>query len=90
MIDGRTGLLVPHGDVEALAAAIGRVLTDADLRKTLGEGAREFAQRFSWDRSADETEAHLATVLETVAVARRQGPATHSLQENSRSITRRS
>ena len=36
---GRTGLLVPVGDVGAFAAATGRLLTDAGLRQRLGQAA---------------------------------------------------
>jgi glycosyltransferase involved in cell wall biosynthesis len=38
--DGVTGLLVPPRDPAALAAAIGRALDDAALRRSLGENAR--------------------------------------------------
>lgn len=40
--DGETGLLVPPGDVEALANALQRVITDSALRSRLGENARAF------------------------------------------------
>jgi glycosyltransferase involved in cell wall biosynthesis len=39
--DGRSGLLVPPDDVEALVAALRRVLADAALRAQLGAAARE-------------------------------------------------
>ena len=38
--DGRSGLLVPVGDVDGLAAAIERVVTDPTTAATLGENAR--------------------------------------------------
>jgi len=60
---GRSGLLVPHGKVTALAAAMRRVALDADLRRRLQEGAVRFASCFSWDKSAAATEAHLEEVL---------------------------
>jgi len=65
VVDGSTGFLVPHGDVEALADRLTRLLTDAGLRERLGREARAFAERFSWDRAAEQTEAHLEQVLES-------------------------
>ncbi|MBM3205009.1 glycosyltransferase family 4 protein [Candidatus Uhrbacteria bacterium] len=49
-----TGFLVPPKDVEALAAAIKQLLSDAPMRRTFGERGRALAQeRFSWDRHLD-------------------------------------
>lgn len=46
--DQVNGLLVPPGDVEALAAAFSRLLTDITLRRRIGEQARAtVAERFS-------------------------------------------
>ena len=61
--DGITGLLVPHGDAPALAAAMARLATDRDLAAQLGRGALEFSAPFTWERAADETEAHLLRVI---------------------------
>jgi glycosyltransferase involved in cell wall biosynthesis len=44
--DGVTGLLVPPRDPAALAAAIGRVLDDAGLRRSLGDNARAASTRY--------------------------------------------
>jgi len=38
--DGRTGMLVPPRDAEAMAAALCTLLDDASLRRALGEGGR--------------------------------------------------
>ena len=43
--DGRSGLLVPPGDSEALAAALARVLDDSGLRESLAAAGRERAER---------------------------------------------
>ena len=64
VVHGETGFLVPHGDIEALAGRLQELLEDAALRRRLGQAARAFAERFSWERAADATEAHLAGVLE--------------------------
>jgi glycosyltransferase involved in cell wall biosynthesis len=50
-----TGLLVRHGDREALRGAMERLVSDEALRARLREGALRFAGRFSWERCADET-----------------------------------
>ncbi len=61
--DGETGLLVPYGDLDALAAALIRVLGDGELRQRLGAGALGFAREFTWDRTADAARALAAEVL---------------------------
>jgi len=61
--DGETGILVPHGDVAALQAALLALATDAALRERLAAGARAFAQSLSWERAAAETEAHLEAAV---------------------------
>ncbi|MBI3910943.1 MAG: glycosyltransferase [Armatimonadetes bacterium] len=43
--DGRTGYLVPPGDADALAERLGQLAADADLRRRLGEAARERIRR---------------------------------------------
>jgi glycosyltransferase involved in cell wall biosynthesis len=62
VVNGETGYLVRHGDVAALADRIRRLVEDPALRDTLGRQALQFAQRFTWDRAADETEAYLRQV----------------------------
>jgi glycosyltransferase involved in cell wall biosynthesis len=53
--DGETGLIVPHGDTGALAQAMAALLHDAAYREKLSRTAIEWASRFNWDRSAEET-----------------------------------
>lgn len=57
--DGETGYLVPHGDVDALVGAFGRLAADPGLVAALGRAGRSFAESFTWDAAADHTEAHL-------------------------------
>ena len=60
VLDGETGLVVPHGDVDALARAIGRLVTDQALRRSLGRGARAYAESLSWDATSAAVERILA------------------------------
>ena len=64
VVDGRTGVLVPHGDVDALAGALRRLMDRPELRDQLGGAAREWASTFSWERAADRTETHLHEVVD--------------------------
>ena len=43
------GLLVPPGDVEALTAALGELMSNDESRRELGQRAREVQIRFSED-----------------------------------------
>ncbi len=54
---GVTGLVVPRGDANALAQAIGALLADPERRRAMGQAGRERALRlFDWDRSAEQFE----------------------------------
>lgn len=63
--DGETGLLVPPGDAEALAAAMRRLLADAPLRARQGEAALARAREFAPDRVVPEFEEAYGAALET-------------------------
>ncbi len=66
---GEDGLLVPPEDVDALAAAMGRLIVDAALRERLGAAAARNVRRFAreailaqWDTLvAEATRAHKTT-----------------------------
>ena len=60
--DGQTGFLVTHGDVRAMGAAMRRLAESRELVERLGVTARAFAESFTWERAADETERHLRGV----------------------------
>ena len=52
-----TGLVVPRGDVPALASAIGSLLEDPERRRQMGiAGRRRAAEHFDWDRTAEQFE----------------------------------
>ena len=51
--DGKTGLLYPSGDVDALADACHRLLGNPRLRQTLGRAAAKLVHtHYTWDRNA--------------------------------------
>ena len=55
--DGKTGLLVPPGHPDELAAALGRVLDNPALGRSLGQaGRRRVEAQFSWASVAERTE----------------------------------
>jgi glycosyltransferase involved in cell wall biosynthesis len=67
VLDGQTGMLVPHGDHCALADAMKKLASKPKEVERLGSNARSFAETLSWDHAADQTESHL---LETINSAR--------------------
>jgi glycosyltransferase involved in cell wall biosynthesis len=63
--DGTSGLIVPPGDPDAIAAALTRLLADDSLRASLGERAREHAvAHFSIDNMV---EAYLRVFADALA-----------------------
>ena len=66
VIDGDTGLLVPMGDAEAMAAAIGRLLADPDLRSRMGRSGRQrVADHFTIGHTADKVQRLYDEVLQS-------------------------
>ena len=63
VVDGETGFLVPHGDLAALTGALRRVVSDPALVASLGAAGRSFASRFTWAKAAEQTEAHLESIV---------------------------
>ena len=62
---GDAGLLVEPTDVEAIANALSRCLTDSELRATLIERGTAQAARFTWERSATKLHRLLHAVGES-------------------------
>ena len=63
VVDGKTGFLVRPNDPREMSVAIGRIVDSPALVTTLGQNAREFAEGFTWDRTADETLRHLEEMV---------------------------
>ncbi len=52
ILDNVTGLKSPPNDPQALAAAMQRLINDADLRLTMGQQARQFVcQHYDWSQN---------------------------------------
>jgi glycosyltransferase involved in cell wall biosynthesis len=62
--DGETGFLAPHGDTGAMANAMRLLAQSPELVATLGVNARRFAETFTWERAASETQDHLTAVVD--------------------------
>ena len=64
--DGETGFLVPGGDSNALAEAMGRLVGDDELRERLGRQAKQRASRFTREAVVPQLERFY---YETIAVS---------------------
>ncbi len=67
--DRETGFLVPHGDAQAMGAAMRRLAESRSLVEQLGRSARSFSESFTWERAAAETERHLERIISEPAMA---------------------
>jgi len=63
VVDNQTGFLVPHGDIAAMAEKMRKLAESPGLVESMGKAARDFAEKFSWDRAANDTIAHLEEVV---------------------------
>ncbi len=88
--DNDTALLVPPGDSEALATAIGRALDDSELRARIGAaGRKRVIDRWTWRHTAVGTVEHYRALLaETPHIqARRPGGAGSAPRYQRRRVT---
>jgi glycosyltransferase involved in cell wall biosynthesis len=85
--------LMPVAEPAAVAAAIGRLLGDRDLRERIAGEGRRTAQCYSWERCADELEAFFYEVSERRAGAppppRAPGPASAVAETEAGALTSR-
>jgi glycosyltransferase involved in cell wall biosynthesis len=67
--DELDGLLVPFGDVPALAAAVQRLVTDIDLNRQMGaDGRARVLAEFTWENVADKIETILLAVQQPAPI----------------------
>ena len=65
IVNGHTGLLVPPGEPEALAAAMSTLIENPDLAQTFGaEGRRRASDTFSWAHTAERYEASFDSAIQ--------------------------
>ncbi|MCE9556462.1 MAG: glycosyltransferase [Planctomycetes bacterium] len=55
IVDGQTGLLAPAGDAAEIARQLGKLLSDADMRRRMGAAGRERAQAQFGDRTMHQS-----------------------------------
>lgn len=80
VLDGRTGMLVPPRDPRALATALRTLLSDDQVRRSMGVlGARRARDCYGWGSVADRTLAHYRTVVARRPVDVRHGPVASPL-----------
>ena len=65
VVDGEVGVLVPPRDIEAMAAALMRLIEDPDLRSRLGSAARRrVVEDFSTEKRINKLEALYRQIVE--------------------------
>jgi len=52
--NGEDGILVPNGDINALAEAMEKLMEDVELRRNMGQNAKRNIQRFNEDAIMDK------------------------------------
>ena len=58
----RTGILVPFGNIEAMAKTMIMLVENEELWRKMAENALRWAKRFSWDKSAEKFEKILINI----------------------------
>jgi len=61
--NGKTGIIVKHGDPEGLAEAIKELLSNSELRKQMGEKGLQLAKRYDWEKIVSQIEQLYEKVL---------------------------
>jgi phosphatidylinositol alpha-mannosyltransferase len=75
---GTDGLLVPPRKPKALAAAIGTLLADDELRARMGRSGTLRAEEFSWERVTAKVEDYYGFVIRRLAAQNQLPPGYHA------------
>ncbi|NJM09107.1 glycosyltransferase family 4 protein, partial [Candidatus Gracilibacteria bacterium] len=71
--EGRTGLLYPPRDSDALAEAVNSLLTNPARRRAMSAAAPEWAAQFAWSKVTDRIEAVYRATVGRVGIVERGG-----------------
>lgn len=63
VVDNETGYLVDSDSPSAIAARLNDLAAHPDIVERLGVAARKFAEEFTWERAASETELDLEAII---------------------------
>jgi glycosyltransferase involved in cell wall biosynthesis len=77
IIDGRTGLLVPAGDVGALARAMDELIRDSARREELGRGALAHSRRFTLNAAVSMFEQEFEVLVQGPPLTVERPPGAH-------------
>ena len=66
---GREALLVPPREPKELADALGRLLNDHELARTMSENGQRRAEEFSWPRVTAKVDDYYGFVIRRLAAA---------------------
>jgi phosphatidylinositol alpha-mannosyltransferase len=75
---GEQALLVPPKDPDALAAALGTLVRDPQLRGRMGASGRERARQFSWESITGKVDDYYGFVIRRLAAQGALPPGFHA------------
>ncbi len=56
VVHQKTGFIYPYGDIEKLSKYIKYVIKNREIMKEMGKNAREWAEKFVWEKTAEEVD----------------------------------
>jgi glycosyltransferase involved in cell wall biosynthesis len=63
VVEGETGLLYKENDAQSLSESIEKLLDDDSMRLHFSKQGRLWAEKFSWDASAEKVERWLRKIV---------------------------